>query len=351
MKKQLQIAITVDPEIPVPPIHYGGIERIVAMLVDGLVRRGHKIHLFAHPDSKTSAKLILYKGQKSSSLLNTIENSLQVRSYIKAHRAIDIVHSFSRLAYLSFLMKRPIPKIQSYQRHVTSRSVRIASVLGKGSFWLTACSRYCANTADSLHTHWAIIPNGVEIKKYSFNPTAASDAPLVFLGRLEKIKGAHRAIEVAKKAGRKLIIAGNHASSGKDYDYFTSEILPYCDKKAVEYIGSVDDSQKNEILGKAAALLFPVEWDEPFGIVMAEALACGTPVIALNRGAVAEVVEDRKTGFICDTNDDMIKAVSRISSIERPECRRQAERRFSDRVIVEQYEQLYYKCIEEAKSI
>ena len=343
--KKLKIILTVDPEIPVPPLYYGGIERIVYMLVCGLAERGHQVHLFAHPDSKVPAKVIPYRGRRSQSLWDTLSNILQVQSYVGEIKGADVIHSFGRLAYLLLLMQSPIPKIQSYQRQIAPRSIRLGSWLAGKGITFTACSRYCASTADFAGGSWEIIPNGVMLEKYEFNPSVPADAPLVFLSRIERIKGAHTAIAVAKKAGRRLIIAGNYLLEGEGYKYFCQEVLPHCDNETIKYIGAVDDEQKNKLLGSAAAMLFPVEADEPFGIVMAEALACGTPVIASRRGAVPEVVEDGINGFICNSQEEMIDAVYRIKDIDRKSCRDIAEERFSAEVIVAKYLQLYERLI------
>lgn len=343
--RKLRIIITVDPEIPVPPQYYGGIERIVDMLICGLVQRGQEIHLFCHPESKVPAKIIPYQGKHSGSLKDSILNALQIKNYIKKIGGVDIIHSFSRLAYLLFLMKSPIMKIQSYQRYITPRSVYLGTLLAGKTLTFTSCSRYGVSTADFISGRWVIIPNGVSLSKYEFVPTVPDDAPLVFLGRIERFKGAHTAIEVAKKTGRNLIIAGNYISFGEEYEYFTKEILPFCDEKLIKYIGEVNDIQKNELLGNASALLFPIEWGEPFGIVLVEALACGTPVIAFNRGAVAEIIRHKVTGFICNSINDMIEAVRQVPYIERVNCRRQTEENFSDKVIIDKYEELYYSCI------
>lgn len=343
--RKLRIVLTVDPEIPVPPLYYGGIERIVYMLVCGLVEKGHEVHLFAHPESTTPARLIPYGGKLSGSLRDTMLNALQIKNYIKKIGKIDIIHSFSRLAYLFLLMKSSIPKIQSYQRQITPRSIYLGNLLGGKTLTFTACSKYCAETADFSGGRWEVIPNGVPIEKYQFIASVSSDAPLVFLGRIERIKGVHIAIAVAKRTGRRLIISGNHAHGGKDYDYFIKEVLPHCDGEMIKYIGAIDDIAKNELLGSAAALLFPIEWDEPFGIVMVEAFACGTPVIAFGRGAAPEVIRHKVTGFICNSIDDMVEAIRNIPLIERANCRREAEEHFSDKVITEKYEQLYYSLI------
>lgn len=337
--------MTVDPEIPVPPWHYGGIERIVFMLVEELTRRGHQIHLFAHPDSKVPGRLVPFQGRMSRSLLDTIRNGMQIREYIRRTKGIDLIHSFSRLAYLLPLMKSDIPKIQSYQRHITPRSVFLGSLLAGRGLTFSACSKFCADTVCSRGGRWVIIPNGVSLSKYLVCLKVADDASLIFLGRVERIKGTHTAIEVSKRAGRNLIIAGNHAPEGPEWRYFSEEILPHCDGRRIRYVGPVDDAEKSKLLGRSAALLFPIEWDEPFGIVMAEALACGTPVLAFGRGAVPEVIEHGITGFICRDADDMVEAVKDLARIDRASCRKVAEASFSSEVIVEKYEQLYYSCV------
>lgn len=340
--RKLRIAMTVDPEIPVPPTLYGGIERIVDMLVRELQRRGHEVHLFANPQSTASPNLAPYPAASSPSLRDTLTNMKHVMSYIRQNGPFDLAHSFARLAYLLPLMPTSIPKIQSYQRFISPRSVRLGIALSHGSLMFTSCSAANAAPVQNIGAKWSIIHNGVETSKYDFVSNVLQDAPLVFLGRVERIKGAHIAIEAAHKTGRRLIIAGNHATSGDEADYFTNEILPQCDGEQITYLGPVDDLQKNELLGKAAAMLFPIGWDEPFGIVMVEALACGTPVIAFNRGSVPEVLEDAKTGFICTTIDQMTYGIENIGQIDRKACRDNFEIRFSEKVITDAYEELYY---------
>jgi glycosyltransferase involved in cell wall biosynthesis len=344
MGKALKIVITVDPEIPVPPRHYGGIERIVHMLIEGLVEKGHEVHLFAHPESKVPARLIPYQGTRSASRRDTLRNALAIQRYVKQEGA-DIVHSFSRLAYLFLLMRDSVVKIQSYQRHITPRSVHMGMFLGGATLTFTACSRFCAGTAGPAGRTWTIIPNGVPIRKYRYVPHTEPDAPLVFLGRVERIKGPHSAIEVAQKTGKKLLIAGNRAESGHDYEYFKNEIEPHCDGKQIRYVGPVGDEEKNGLLGRARAVLFPIEWKEPCGIVMAEAFACGTPIIAFGRGSVPEIVQNGVNGFVCSTTQEMVDAVRRIDSVKRDTCRRIAEERFSDTVIVKAYEELYFSLV------
>jgi glycosyltransferase involved in cell wall biosynthesis len=183
---------------------------------------------------------------------------------------------------------------------------------------------------------------------YTLVPAVPADAPLVFLGRLEAIKGVHHAVAIASEARRRLIIAGNRVGTPSGNQYFEREIRPHLDRERVTYVGEVDDAQKDSLLGGAAALLMPIEWDEPFGIVMIEALACGTPVIGLSRGSVPEVVEDGVTGFVVDDVDGMVAAIGRIGDIDRRRCRESVERRFDVSRMVDDYEASYEQTIESA---
>jgi glycosyltransferase involved in cell wall biosynthesis len=338
MSDRLRIFVTADPELPVPPRLYGGIERVISLLVEGLVARGHAVTLFAHSDSKVSCDLVSYSGHRSGSPADTMMNAAQI-AFEAARRHPDVIHSFGRLAYLLPVLPLPVPKVMSYQRAVTPRSVDLGLRLSRGTLHFTACSRQLLREIDG--PAWQVIYNGVQVEKYQFEPAVAADAPLMFLGRIERIKGTHLAIEVARKAKRRLIIAGNVPAGDEHVAYFKTEIEPHVDGRAIMYAGPVDDVMKSELLSQVQALLMPILWNEPFGIVMAEAFACGTPVIGLSRGSVPEVVADGVTGFVCRTVDEMVAAVDRLSAIDRRACREIAERRFSQHAIVDAYEALY----------
>jgi glycosyltransferase involved in cell wall biosynthesis len=342
----MRIAITVAPIIPVPPRMYGGIERIVDFLARGLVGRGHEVTLIAHPESQTAGRLIPYgtpphfgAGPRASELRAVGRTLWGMRN------DLDVIHSFGRLAALMpVLPLRALPKIQSYQRQLVPwRSVRIATMLGGGSMKFTGCSTsvYRPNGKPPVAGSWTTVFNGVEMSRYTFADTVPGDAPLAFLGRLERIKGVHNAIRIARAAGRKLIIAGNRVDSGEAAEYFQRDIAPALRDGEIEYIGPVDDLQKNELLGKSAALLMPVEWDEPFGIVMAESLACGTPVIGFARGGIPEVIRDGVNGFVVRDCDHAVAAVARLGQLSRSATRADCESRFSDKVIVDRYEDIY----------
>jgi glycosyltransferase involved in cell wall biosynthesis len=257
-----------------------------------------------------------------------------------------ILHSFARILYLLPIIRGGLPKIMSYGREPTSRTVYLGSALADGSLSFTGCSEYICSRGRPSGGAWRAIHNFVDTNLYQFQPKITADAPLVFLSRVERIKGAHTAIAVARRAGRRLIIAGNHAVSGPESDYWIREIAPKLGD-GVKYIGPVDDAQKNALLGGAAAMIVPIEWNEPFGIVFAEALACGTPVISCPRGALPEIVRPGVDGFLVNSIEEACDAVANLDKIDRIACRQRAEECFSVRVVVDQYERLYSERIAE----
>jgi len=344
----LRVAITVDPEIPVPPVLYGGIERIVDMLLRGLMQRGHDITLFAHPDSHVPCCLVPYPRLRSQSKIDTLANMWQVARTVEGGR-FDLVHSFARLAYLTPLLLRRIPKIMSYQRGISPGSVRFGTFLSRGTLSFTGCSAQLIRPWQS-NSCFHVVYNGVPLGRYSATDRVREDAPLTYLGRVEEIKGVHLAIEVAKNSGRRLVIAGNVPKAPHHKRYFTDRILPFVDGNIIKYVGAVDDFAKNELLRQSAALLMPLLWEEPFGIVMAEALACGTPIIGLRRGSLPEIVQQGVNGFACDSVEQMVSAVGHLAEIDRKDCRRIAENKFSDRVIVDSYERLYREVIQKTRN-
>jgi glycosyltransferase involved in cell wall biosynthesis len=337
----LRIAVTVDPYIPVPPRLYGGIERVADLAVRGLVARGHQVTLFAHPESSVDVPLVPYGAPPHVGPWNRWKELWQLGSALTLRRRnFDVVFSWGRLAALTpILPDRRLPKIQRYCRNaVPWRGVRTAVRLAGNSICFAGAS---ASVYDELERYgpgggrWFTLYDAIDVSRYECVPRAASDAPLVFLGRLERIKGAHTAIAIAKRAGRRLILAGNQASGGAEAAYFRQEIAPALDGEQITYVGPVDDEAKNRLLGSAAALLFPIEWKEAFGIVMAEAMACGTPVIGFPCGSVPEIITNGLNGFICSDVEEAAAATTKLSTIDRAHVRADCEARFSQHVLVD----------------
>ncbi len=339
----MKIAITTEPENPVPPLLYGGKERIVDMLVKGLTNKGHEVTLFAHKDSVVPCKLKKYSGKNSSKTFDVVRNTLSISRLL--YSRFDIVHSFGRLAYLTALLPTRLPKIMSYQREPSLQQVAKAfKIARKNSLVFTGCSEYIASQIRPIAPAYTIF-NGVSLENYTYREQVPADAPLVYLGRIEYIKGAHIAIEAARKSGKNLVLAGNIPPEPEHQDYFNNLIRPHLDEKQISYMGSVSDEQKNNLLGSASAFLMPILFNEPFGMVMAEAMACGTPVLGFHRGSVPELVRSGINGFVCKDTTDLVQHIGQIDTISRRVCREIVDLEFSDVAIVEQYESLYHQMI------
>lgn len=344
----MKILLTADPMIPVPPVGYGGIERIVDALVRHLRREGHTVGLLAHPNSTCPADRRF--GWPISAARGAVALLRNMAAVARTSREFqpDVVHSFSRLSYLAPRIACRRPTIMSYQRHTGGRQISLYARLAGSSLRFTGCSEFISRQGQRAGGLWSAIPNFVEVEKYPFTAQVAADAPLVFLSRIESIKGADLAIEIARGSGRRLILAGNRAESGAERQYFDERILPAVGRDGIAWIGEVNDGQKAELLGRAAALVVPIRWDEPFGIVFPEALACGTPVITCRRGAAPEIVTPDRTGFLIESVADGIHAVSRLGSIRRRDCRDAVEAKFNAAIVAAQYAALYREVVGES---
>lgn len=339
----MKIAILVNPLIPVPPQKYGGIERIVYMLIQELIGYGHNVTLYAHPASKPNCNLRPYEGKEYFNLKDLFCINLLTSKI--AFEDFDLVHTFGRMSNITLLMLSKIPKIVSYQLPPTLSQIKKAvKISRKNSIHFTGCSDYISNQIRTV-TQSTTIYNGVNTDDYTFSRSVEADAPLVFLGRIQSEKGTHIAIEVAKRTNKKLIIAGNIPKEKIHQNYFEEFIHPLIDDEQIKYIGPVNDQEKSNLLGKALAFLMPVTWDEPFGIVMAEALACGTPVIGFRKGAIPEIVSEGLDGFICDNLKEMVEAVNKVTFIDRENCRLKACEKFSSSIIAKAYENLYFEVV------
>lgn len=343
----MRILLLADPYIRVPPAHYGGIERVVADLATGLSKRGHEVTLWAAPGSDASATLQPFGHEGEWTTWSNARNtSLITARFWSRPGRFDVVHNFGRLAYLTGILRCRVPKLQTYMRSVNPQNIRKVAQLGARRMHFSAVSTAIRDTGLPGGGNWSVIYNCATVRDYQFNGNVDSHtAPLVFLGRLERCKGAHSAIAVAKKLKRPLRIAGNLSTLRHERDYFRHDVEPHIDGKFITYLGPVNNSEKNDLLRTAAAMLMPIEWEEPFPIVLPESLLCGTPVIAFRRGGVPEGISHGRTGFLCDTVDEMVSCVQRLHEIDRADCRAEAERRFSDSVIVDEYEHLYLELL------
>ena len=331
-----------DPGIPVPPQTYGGHERLVYLFAEEYQKLGHTVTLLAGPGSHCSGNTVAFGVNDLAR--SKSERFKEVRfawSYLRKNKHnFDLIHNFGRLIYLLPILNAPVKKIMTYGRPVSQRGIKAVNTLPNHNLVFTACSDYCVSTGN-VAGRWETVYNAIDFSQYEVREKVDRDAPLMFLGRLDRVKGAHTAIKVAKATGDRLILAGNIPDTPDNLAYYKAEVEPQIDNKQIVYVGALNDAEKNKYLGQAKALLFPIEWDEPFGMVMIEAMACGTPVIAFNRGSVREVVENGLTGFTVDDAGQMEQKIAEISSIDGNVCRKAAEERFNIQSIAKKYLSLF----------
>ncbi len=338
----MRILLIMDPGIPVPPPNYGGHERLVYMFAEEYIKLGHEVTLLAGPDSKISGQTITFGiNNLQRSKFQRLKELFEAWRYLLVNRNnFDLIHNFGRLAYLIPILNSPLKKIMTYGRPVSKKGISMVTATPNQNLIFTACSNYCVSTGN-IAGHWETVYNAIDFSKYQLQENVEANAPLMFLGRLDKIKGLHTAIEVAKTTNNKLLIGGNIPDTADNYQYYKETLEPQFDGEQIIYLGALNDEQKNHYLGKAKALLFPIEWDEPFGMVMVEAMACGTPVIGFKRGAVPEIISEGINGFIVTSENTMLLALQNLKFINRKECRSYAESRFDTDIVAEKYLSLF----------
>ena len=335
----MKILIIMDPGILIPVTGYGGHERLVEIFAREYRNLGHEVHLLITNGSKVPGCVVHSLGNEGFPQPKNVRNKTLFKAWKflwKHRKSFDLIHNFGRLIYLLPVLNCSLKKIMTYGREITGSNINKLLKLPHRNIVFTGCSQNLINRSGA-RGKWKAVYNSIEFDKYSLTQNLPFDAPLIFLGRIEKIKGCHTAIAVAKETNNQLIIAGNISSLAEELIYFNEQIKPQIDGKNIIYIGEVNDEQKNEWLGKCKALLMPIEWDEPFGIVMIEAMACGTPVIAFNRGSVSEVVSENITGNKVNNRVEMVNAVNKVHFLSRAICRNEAINRFEVKIIAEQY--------------
>ena len=343
----MNLLVIADPHIPVPPEHYGGAERIVDLLCEGLCQRGHTVKLLAGPGSRN------YGG--GSWVHRAPDLTLRSRAFRKfwfqllslwaARRPTDMVVNFGRSDYLLMLLRDTnLPLICWFENPIEQAEIDWLSARRRSALYFVGVSQAQVTglqTGDRLR----IIHNAVYTNQMTFSDRSAEPPYVAFLGRLTRNKGVHLAIEAARLAGMPLKIAGNISKEEKGgEEYFENEVRPRLGRDC-EWIGPVNDTQKRALLQGATAMLFPIQWNEPFGIVMPECLACGTPVIAWRIASTPEIIREGVSGYLCDSVEEMAAAIGRVCAgrIRREACRQEAEERFSQTALVSQFLDLVSK--------
>jgi len=348
--RRLRIAQVAPLYERVPPARYGGTERVVAFLADELVRRGHEVTVFASGDSSTRANLIaptptalrLDPGATDSLSPHVIE----LAQVFQRAGDFDVIHC--HVDYLAFPFGRFVETPTLHTLHGRLDLPFLAPIFRYfRDVAVVSISDAQRAPLQHLDVAWAgTVYHGLPLEAYPFS--AAGGRYLAFLGRICPEKGPDVAIEVAKRAGLPLKIAAK--VDAVDRAYFEQTIRPLLDHPLIEFIGEIVDEDKVRFLGDALAVLFPIDWPEPFGLVMIEALACGTPVIARERGSVPEILVHGRTGFVADTLDELVNAVKRIDILDRAACRRHVETRFTATRMGDDYEEIYRRLLAATRS-
>lgn len=330
----------------VPPPAYGGIELVVSLLTDELVRRGHEVTLFASGDSLTLAELesVYPRALRLDPLVKEyqIYEMLQLTEVYQRADEFDIIHSHMGCPPLGYAQFVKTPTVHTLHGVFTADNEKAFQYARQQPF----VSISNAQREERLGLNCvATVYNGIDVDSYKFYKQPSDPPYLAFLGRLSPEKGPHLAIEIAKRTGWRLKMAGK--VDVVDVEYYESEIKPHIDGEQIEYLGEANHVQKNTLMGNAVATLFPITWREPFGLVMVESLASGTPVIAMNLGSAPEVIAHGKTGFLCQEVEECIAALDRIETIDRSVCRQRVIDNFSVQRMTDDYEAVYRQILGE----
>ncbi len=330
----------------VPPPAYGGIELVVGLLTDELVRRGHDVTLFASGDSTTLAKLVSVHPQAlrlDSEVKDcSVYEMLNLAAVYEKASEFDIIHSHVGCAALLYAQLVKTPTIHTLHGIFTPDNEKLFKHSCKQPFVSISHAqqepRLDLNCVATVH-------NGIDPNRYTFHPEPDNPPYLAFLGRMSPEKGPHLAIEIAQRTGWKLKMAGK--VDPVDQEFFETQVKPHCDGQQIEYLGEAKHEDKSVLLGGAVATLFPITWREPFGLVMVESMVVGTPVIAMNLGSVPEVIADGKTGYICNTVEECVAALDKISDLSRYYCHQYVVDKFSSTSMTNGYEAVYKQVMEE----
>jgi glycosyltransferase involved in cell wall biosynthesis len=341
----MRIAQVVPLHVSVPPRAYGGTERVVHNLIEALVGQGHEVTLFASGDSRTSARLI--PGCPQAINFNPEIDAVayhvaMLKDVYALSHEFDVIHSHLDYLTFPFIHTTTTPTVTTIHWRVDTHEIRSAYTAFRHANFVAISN---SQRQFLPHLNWvATIHHGVNVQEFPFYPEP--ERYLAFVGRIAPEKGPVEAIEIAKRAGIPLKIAAK--VDPKDMSYFTEVVKPLLKHRLIEYLGPVDEKAKRELMGKAMALLLPINWPEPFGMVFIEALACGTPVLTRPLGAVPELLRDGVTGYIRSEVDDLVARVADIPRISRRGCRNYALKRFDTQRMASDYIKVYTRIQEQA---
>ena len=341
----MKIAQIAPVWFPVPPRGYGGIELVVSLLTDGLVAAGHDVTLFASGGSRSPAKIVspLAEPPDPRKLGDPWYDAFHSLSAYLHDSEFDVIHDHAGVVgpVLGALLRGRPPVIHTLHGPWTEETRMLYELVGQ-HVHLVAISD--AQRADGDHIrHLGTVYNGIDLSVYPYRGADEKDDFLVYIGRANHDKGPVEAIEIARRAGLELTMIVKH-NEPLEQAYFDLEVAPRLGAD-IEMLEDVPHDVKVDRLGRAKGMVFPIRWPEPFGLVMVEAMACGTPVVTTNWGAAPELVDDGVTGFRRDTIDELAAAVGRLGEIEPTACRARVEERFSAGAMVRGYDELYHQVV------
>ena len=341
----MRIAEICPPWIAVPPKGYGGIEWVVALLADGLAEAGHEVTLFATGDSRTRARLeYVFEQAPGTDRINdiTLDTTHTLFSLREARDRFDVLHVHAPFSTLAGAVETGVPTVHTLHGSFVPEMKRLYSFVAD-RVWFVAISQAQKRFDEELR-YGGVVYNGIDMDAYAFGEQ--KEDFVLFLGRAAPEKGWRRAVEAAMAAGERLVSAVKiaHPTEHEEWERNIRPIIP----KDFEVLGEITLQEKADLLRRAKAVLFPIDWDEPFGLVMTEAMACGTPVIATPRGSVPEVVEDGVTGWIVDVEEYPTRAAERLlrlSELDPRACRDRVQRLFSKQAMVAGYEGVFERAV------
>jgi glycosyltransferase involved in cell wall biosynthesis len=342
----MKIALLAPLHEAVPPHRYGGTERVLSWLTEELVRRGHQVTLFASGDSRTAAKLVPVTpvALRPCGAKEVIGPHLKEIALLRDRlEEFDVVHSHVDFFALPFHRKNDPPVVTTLHGRLDLPEFAPVYTTFRSEAFVSISDAQRLPVPD---LNWvATVHHGLPLEDY---PVGPGGDYLLFLGRISPEKRPHAAIDIARRLGVKLVIAAKVDPT--DREYYEQHVVPRLAGGGVEHVGETDLAETVRLLQGARALLFPIDWPEPFGLAMIESMACGTPVVTRRCGSTLEVVEHGKTGFVCDDDEDITRALERIDRIDRAACRRHVETRFSVGRMADDYEAVYRRLVRERMS-
>lgn len=342
MRGAMKIAMLAPPWIKIPPGGYGGIEWVIHYITDELVERGYDVTLFATGDSTSRAKLeAAFPEQMPDRIGETMYDVRQTATCLRRAGEFDIVHDHSGFAAVPFAAFIDTPVVHTLHGPFTEDTCSFYQTFRDSAHYV-AISEYQRSCCPGLR-YAGTVYNPIDTEGWPFRRKEEKDDYLLAFGRMCADKGFHTAIEVARKADMRLVVAGT--VQHQERDYYETVIKPQIDGDQIQFVGEVSLTEKWNLFSKARAFLFPIQWPEPFGLVMIEAMAAGTPVIAFPEGSVPEVVVDGITGFIVRTADEMVDCLGRLDQIDPRACRQHVQEKFSVKRAADGYEQVYEQVL------